>query len=128
MVTRKTTPRSLRSSAGFERFVLDQLAELGEVTSRRMFGGIGLYCDAVFFGIVARDELYLKVDDTTRGEYERAGMAPFKPYPGRPMTMQYYAVPVGVLESAAELVRWARRSVAAAARSGTRDRRSAKNE
>jgi DNA transformation protein and related proteins len=67
--------RSLRSSASFERFVLDQLADLGRVTSRKMFGGIGLYCDDVFFGIVSRDALFLKVDDRTRADYEAAGMS-----------------------------------------------------
>ena len=108
--------RSLRSSTSFERFVLDQLADLGRVTSRKMFGGIGLYCGTVFFGIIARDELYLKVDDRTRGEYERAGMHPFKPYPNRPTTMKYYAVPLGVLESDVELMRWAQVAVEAAAR------------
>jgi len=58
--------RSLRSSASFERFVLDQLADLGPVTSRKMFGGVGLYCDDVFFGIIARDELWTtrRVDGT----------------------------------------------------------------
>jgi DNA transformation protein len=109
-------PRSLRSSASFERFVLDQLADLGRVTSRKMFGGIGLYCGTVFFGIIARDELYLKVDDRTRGEYERVGMHPFKPYPNRKTTMKYYAVPLGVLESGVELTRWAQEAVQAAAR------------
>jgi DNA transformation protein and related proteins len=108
--------RTLRSSASFERFVLDQLADLGAVTSRKMFGGVGLYCGAVFFGIIARDELYLKVDDRTRAEYERAGTHPFKPYPHRPTTMKYYAVPLGVLESGVELTRWARKAVEAAAR------------
>jgi DNA transformation protein len=108
--------RSLRSSASFERFVLDQLADLGPVTSRKMFGGVGLYCGAIFFGIIARDELYLKVDDRTRGEYERAEMQPFKPYPNRPTTMKYYAVPLGVLESSVELTRWARKALEAAAR------------
>ena len=107
-------PRSLRSAAAFERFVLDQLADLGPVRSRKMFGGIGLYCDDVFFGIIARDELYLKVDDRTRDDYERAGMHPFKPYPDRATTMKYYAVPVGVLESSVELTRWARAAVDAA--------------
>jgi len=104
---------SLRSSASFERFVLDQLVDLGPVTSRKMFGGMGLYCDDVFFGIVARDELYLKVDDRTRGRYERAGMHPFKPYPGRPTTMKYYGVPLEVLESSVELTRWAQEAVRA---------------
>jgi DNA transformation protein len=107
--------RSLGSSRSFERFVLDQLTGLGEVTAKKMFGGIGLYCGDVFFGIIARDQLYLKVDDRTRPAYERAGMQPFKPYPGRPTTMKYYAVPVGVLESAMELIEWARDAVAAAA-------------
>ena len=108
--------RSLRSSASFERFVLDQLAELGTVTSRKMFGGVGLYCDDVFFGIIARDELYLKVDDKTRGRYERAGNRPFKPYPGRPTTMKYYGVPLEVLESSVELTRWAQAAVETARR------------
>lgn len=105
--------RSLRSSASFERFVLDQLSDLGPVTSRKMFGGVGLYCGDVFFGIIARDELYLKVDDSTRDRYERAGMHPFKPYANRSTTMKYYAVPVGVLESSVELTRWAQDAVAA---------------
>jgi DNA transformation protein len=106
----------LRSSPSFERFVLDQLSELGELASRKMFGGVGLYSDGVFFGIIARDTLYLKVDDRTRGGYERAGMPPFRPFPGRPAGMGYYAVPVGVLESAPELTRWARDAVRVAVR------------
>jgi DNA transformation protein and related proteins len=111
-----TNRRSLRSSASFERFVLDQLADLGPVTSRKMFGGVGLYCGDVFFGIIARDELYLKVDEKTRERYERAGMHPFKPYPNRPTTMKYYGVPLEVLESGVELTRWARDAVDAASR------------
>jgi DNA transformation protein len=69
----------------------------------------------VFFGILARDTLYLKVDDTNRAEYERAGMKPFKPYPDRSGTMQYYAVPLDVLESPIDLARWARASITIAA-------------
>src|SRR5687768_3954073 len=88
------TTRSLRSSPSFERFVLDQLAALGPVSSKKMFGGVGLYCGEVFFGIIARDELYLKVDERTRERYEQAGMHPFTPYPGRAGTMSYYAVPL----------------------------------
>ncbi len=106
--------RSLKSSAAFETFVVDQLASLGDITPKKMFGGVGLYCDGIFFGIIARDALYLKVDDSTRGAYEAIGSAPFKPYPDRSGTMQYYQVPVDVLESAPELVRWARKAVAVA--------------
>jgi DNA transformation protein len=83
-----------------------------------MFGGVGLYCDGLFFGIIARDVLYLKVDESNRTDFERAGSRPFKPYPDRSGTMQYYEVPLDVLESAVDLTAWARKSVSVAARAG----------
>jgi len=101
-------------SDAFKTFVLDQLEGLGDITPRSMFGGVGLYHRGIFFGIIARDTLYLKVDDRNRPDYERAGTRPFKPYPHRSGTMRYYAVPVDVLESATELTVWARKAVAAA--------------
>lgn len=116
--TRKAAPRgrlkSLRVNASVRDFVLDQLADLEGLRSRAMFGGVGLYAGDVFFGIVAADVLYFKVDDSTRAQYEAAGSKPFKPYDDRAMTMPYYAVPVEVLESAPTLVEWARRAVATA--------------
>ena len=112
----RPTLRSLRVSDRFKSFVLDQLEELGDVTSRSMFGGVGLYHRGTFFGIVASDTLYLKVDAGNRADYMGEGMTPFTPYPGRSGTMRYYAVPVGVLESAPELAAWARKAIAAARR------------
>jgi len=124
---RSATKRGTRSRVGamrvsdsFKAFVLAQLDELGDVTPRSMFGGVGLYHRDVFFGIIARDVLYLKVDAANRGDYERADMKPFKPYRDRPGTMQYYSVPVDVLESAFELAAWARKAVDAARRSSAR--------
>jgi DNA transformation protein len=104
----------------FRTFVLDQLEALDAVTSRAMFGGVGLYCRGLFFGIIARDSLYLKVDDQNRPDFVNARMQPFRPYPDRPGTMQYYAVPVDVLESAPELSRWARKAVRVAERAAAR--------
>jgi len=108
--------RSLHTSPGFTAFVLDQLAGLGDVTTRSMFGGVGLYRGDLFFAIVARDVLYLKVDDETRGSFERIGSRAFRPYPDRPGSMQYYDVPLAVLEDADDLLRRARGAVAAAQR------------
>ena len=106
----------MRVSDGFKSFVLDQLEGLGNVTPRSMFGGVGLYRAGVFFGILAADVLYLKVDDGNRPDYEEAGSRPFRPYADRSGTMQYWAVPLDVLESAPELVAWARKAVASAER------------
>jgi len=97
-------------SEGFRAFVLDQLEGLGGVRARAMFGGVGLYAGDLFFGIIAADTLYFKVDDTNRPDYEAAGMSAFKPYPERSETMSYYQVPAGVLEDADDLVTWARRA------------------
>ena len=106
----------MRVTEGFRAFILEQLADVESLHARAMFGGIGLYADGVFFGIVAADTLYLKVDDSTRGRYEAAGMTAFKPFSDKPMSMSYYQVPVVVLEDRDELVVWARASVRVAAR------------
>jgi DNA transformation protein and related proteins len=112
--------RSLKVSHAFKTFVIEQLADLDDLVARAMFGGVGLYARGVFFGIIARDRLYLKVDEVNLPDYERQGSRPFKPYPDRSGTMRYYEVPVNVLENALELTDWARKAVAAARRvSGT---------
>jgi DNA transformation protein len=116
--SRSRLPRKnpLAVTESYRRFVLDQLEELGDVIPRSMFGGVGLYHRGVFFGIIAGDTLYLKVDESTRSDYERLGMSAFKPYPDRSGAMQYYAVPLSVVESATELAQWARKALAVARR------------
>ena len=122
---RKPTPRgrwtSLRVNASVRDFVLDQLAGVEQLRARAMFGGVGLYSGDVFFGIVAADVLYFKVDDTSRAQYKAAGSKPFKPYADRP-SMNYFAVPVEVLESAPTLLEWARRAIVAARGTAARAR------
>ena len=78
-------------SEGDLAFVLDQLAGLGDLRSRRMFGGVGLYCGDAFFGLIDDGILYLKVDDTTRARYTRRRLKPFAP--GGMPSMSYYPVP-----------------------------------
>jgi DNA transformation protein and related proteins len=98
-------------------YVLEQLAQLGGVSSRRMFGGAGLYCDEFFFALVSDDTLYLRVDDSNRADYSARGMAQFRPYADRPhLSMNYFETPAEVLEDARQLVLWASRSVAVARR------------
>ena len=118
--------RSLNVSDSFRSFVLDQLEELGDVTPRAMFGGVGLYHRDVFFGIIARDTLYLKVGETNRADYVRARMKAFRPYPNRPGSMTYYAVPLDVLENAQELADWARKAIVVATSSSPSRRRRAR--
>jgi DNA transformation protein len=98
------------------QYVLEQLAGLGHVTPRRMFGAVGLYREERFFGLIAGDTLYFKVNDSNRGDYEARGMDRFRPYPNKPqLSMTYYEVPADTLEDADECVLWARKSVSIAA-------------
>lgn len=97
------------------QYVLEQLAGLGGVTARRMFGGVGLYQDQRFFGIITSDTLYFKVTDANRGDYQARGMQAFRPYPDKPhLSMSYFEVPADTLEDSEECVVWARKSVATA--------------
>ena len=102
-------------SSDFLAYVLEQLAALPRVSSRRMFGGAGLYREEFFFGLIADDVLYLRVNDSNRSDYATRGMAAFRPYADRPhLSMSYFEVPADVLENSAELAQWAQRSVAVA--------------
>ncbi|HKW01053.1 MAG TPA: TfoX/Sxy family protein [Vicinamibacterales bacterium] len=115
--------RSLRTSAAFRDFVLDQLSDLPALSARSMFGGVGLYSGEVFFGLIAAGVLYLKVNDATRPSFEAAGSSAFKPYGGPGAMSSYFNVPLDVLEHAPTLVVWARRAVEVARAAATPGRR-----
>ncbi|MGE3405108.1 MAG: TfoX/Sxy family protein [Vicinamibacterales bacterium] len=104
----------MKSADGTRDFILGQLVGVTGLTPKAMFGGLGLYAGDVFFALVARDALYLKVGDANREMFEAAGSRPFKPYRDRPMTMRYWNVPPEVLEDADELLRWAKAAIAVA--------------
>jgi DNA transformation protein and related proteins len=114
-------------STSFAAYVLEQLDGVKGLSSRRMFGGMGLYAGETFFAIIDNDTLFFKVDDELRARYQERGMRPFAPIPGKPPMLGYYQVPADVLEDADVLRRWAADSVAAHAkpRAGRR-RKSAK--
>jgi len=100
----------------FLDYVIDQLSSWGEVSARRMFGGAGLYCDGVMFGLIADDVAYLKVDDSNQEEFIKAGSSTFNPYPEKTKTyeMSYFEIPADVLEDAESLGKWAGRALTVA--------------
>jgi DNA transformation protein and related proteins len=108
--------RSLRVTPEFRDFVLDQLARIPHLRAKAMFGGVGLYSADAFFGIVAADELFFKVDDSNRSAYEAAGSEPFRPVMARPVSMSYWRVPIEVIEDSGELATWGLAAIRAAAK------------
>jgi len=97
-------------------FLLEQFEPLGEIHARPMFGGHGMYCDGVFFALVANDAVFLKGDEVNRPDFVARGMRPFRPYEDRPDTMHYYEAPAEIFEDSDLLKLLAGSSVAAGVR------------
>ncbi|MFZ2109896.1 MAG: TfoX/Sxy family protein, partial [Roseiarcus sp.] len=64
------------ASDAFAEFLRDQLAPLGRITMRRMFGKTGVFCDSVMFGMVTENTLYVRVDDQNRATFQEAESFP----------------------------------------------------
>lgn len=99
-----------------EYIITDVLAVLGDrLSSRRMFGGYGLYLDGKIFGMITSDsDLYFKVGDNNREDYEQRGSEPFV-YTGHKTkgatTMPYWKVPEEVIDNQELIAKWAEKAV-----------------
>jgi len=97
------------NSEEFVQKSIEILSPLGEVTTRPMFGGHGMFLDGRMFALISKDVLYLKADDENRAEFERAGMKPYGKMP-------YYQTPPAAMGDPARLVGLGKGAVAAAIR------------
>ena len=64
------------ASDTFAEFLREQLAPLGRVTMRRMFGKTGVFCDGLMFGMVTDDTLYFRVDEHNQAVFKEAKSFP----------------------------------------------------
>ena len=55
--------------------IVDLLQFIGPVESKSMFGGFGMFLEGLMFGLVAGNELYLKVDTQNLQDYEESWLA-----------------------------------------------------
>lgn len=101
----------------FIPFVQELLEGWGPVSARRMFGGHGLYHEGLMFAIVMNQQLYLKVDEQNRPDFEALGLAPFTyPMKGRQVALSYWSAPDAIFDEPTEALRWARAAWDAALR------------
>jgi TfoX/Sxy family transcriptional regulator of competence genes len=121
LVRRPPKDLPLPVSQTFRDFVCDQLvSSVPGLHDRRMFGGIGIYAGELFFALLDNDRLYFKVDDSNRADFIAAGMRPFQPFGDDRMTMQYYEVPLEVIENSRELPIWAAKAIDVARSAATK--------
>jgi len=106
------------ASDTFGEFLREQLAPLGSVTMRRMFGKTGVFCDGLMFGMVTEDTLYFRVDDHNQVAFKEAESFPPLSYEkqGRTIGLSFWRAPERLLDESDELVTWAREALAAARR------------
>ena len=98
-------------SNDFISYVLDLLSDWGNVHIKRMFGGAALYQGELAFGMIAKDVVYLKVDDTNRDKYLQEGSEQLKPFENNATVLSFYNVPPDVFEDSDEFVKWAKESL-----------------
>jgi DNA transformation protein len=105
-------------SQSFIAYAQELFAPFGEIKIRKMFGGAGVYCDGLFFAVMADETIYLKVDEQSRAEFARAGLEPFRfeTKEGGAVEMSYYAAPGDFYDDADATRRWTALALDAARR------------
>lgn len=106
------------ASDSFAEFLREQLAPLGHITLRRMFGKTGVFHGGLMFGMVTENMLYLRVDDLNRDAFKEAEASPPLNYEKRGATIDlaFWRAPERLFDDPDELVAWARIALAAARR------------
>ena len=113
------------ASDSFSEFLREQLAPLGRVTMRRMFGKTGVFCDGMMFGMVTDNMLYLRVDNHNRAAFSEAESVPPLSYEkkGATIDLSFWRAPERLFDEPDELVTWARVALAAARRVAAKRKR-----
>ena len=113
------------ASDSFAEFLREQLASLGHVTTRRMFGKTGVFCDGLMFGMVRDDTLYFRVDEKSRTAFAEASAFPPLAYEsrGRTIDLSFWRAPDRLFDEPDELLDWARIALAAARRVAAKRKR-----
>src|SRR5258705_11089438 len=97
------------ASDSFGDFLREQLAPLGRVAMRRMFGKTGVFCDGLMFAMVTDDTLYFRVDDHNRTAFKEAESFPPLNYEKKGCTidLSFCRAPDGLFAQPDELLPWA---------------------
>ncbi|MCW5936410.1 MAG: TfoX/Sxy family protein [Fimbriimonadaceae bacterium] len=96
------------------RRLLEPLEAIREITSRKMFGGVGVYCQGTFFAVVDDDHLYFKSNDDTAPLYDAYDSPQWVIVGEKPAPMPYREVPAEVLADPEKLGQYIDAAVALA--------------
>ena len=107
----------MSADADFAAYCAELLAPAGEVRSKSMFGGYGLYVDDLFVAIIVGDALYLKADERSRPRFQEAGSRRFEyTRQGKRQGLGFWTAPVEAMDSPALMRPWVQLATNAALR------------
>lgn len=115
------------ASDSFAEFLREQLAPLGHITLRRMFGKTGVFCNGLMLGMVTANTLYFRVDADNREVFKEASSLPPLNYAkqGRLIDLSFWRAPERLFDEPDEFITWATAALAAARRVAAQSRRRA---
>ena len=118
------------ASDSFADFLCEQLAPLGRITMRRMFGKTGVFCDGLMLGMVTDNTLYFRVDDHNREALKEAASFPPLNYEkqGSIIDLSFWHAPERLFDEPDELVEWARIALEAARRVAAKTSRKSRRQ
>ena len=100
----------MASQQGTVDFLLDQMASVGSISAKKMFGEYGLYCDGKMFAIVADDQLFIKPTEAGRAWIRALGtLQEAQPYP---QAKPYFLIDGGLWDEREWLTQLAKRTAA----------------
>lgn len=98
----------VRQTPEFIAYLQELFQDFGNVSTRRMFGGYGVFFDGLMIGLVADELLYLKVDRQSVERFEKRGLAQFQyPKGGKLVGLSYYLAPEEAMDDPSEMREWA---------------------
>lgn len=111
----------------FAEFLCEQLAPLGRIILRRMFGKAGVFCDGLMLGMLADETLYFRVDAQNREAFAEATAFPPLNYAkgSQLIDLAFWRAPDRLFDEPDELLAWGRLALAAARRVAAKRKRPA---
>jgi DNA transformation protein len=86
--------------------LLAPLEAVRTIASKKMFGGIGIYSDGVFFAVIDDDRLFFKADDVNGPDYDEHDADQWVIAGEPPSPMPYREVPSAILADSKEIATW----------------------
>ena len=117
-----TREAEMVASDSFSDVLREQLAPVGHVTLRRMFGKTGVFCEGLMLAMVRDDVLYFRVDDDNRALFKEAeAFAPLNyEKGGGSIDLAFWRAPERLFDEPDEFLVWARAALGAARRVATK--------